>query len=87
MLTITETFLSIEGEGPFIGIPTFFIRLTGCNLRCEWCDTKYSFYGGTKMEVDDLVQEAVRSGVKYVSINRRRTVDSKGRLSAPCISF
>jgi len=68
MLTITETFLSIEGEGPFIGIPTFFIRLTGCNLRCEWCDTKYSFYGGTKMEVDDLVQEAVRSGVKYVSI-------------------
>ncbi len=68
MLTITETFLSIEGEGPFIGIPTFFIRLTGCNLRCEWCDTKYSFYGGTKREVDDLVQEAVRSGVKYVSI-------------------
>ncbi len=68
MLTVTETFFSIEGEGPFIGIPTFFIRLTGCNLRCEWCDTKYSFYGGTKREVDDLVQESIRSGAKFVSI-------------------
>ncbi len=44
MLTVNEMFYSLEGEGPYIGIPTFFIRLTGCNLRCEWCDTKYSFY-------------------------------------------
>jgi len=68
MLTVNEMFYSLEGEGPYIGIPTFFIRLTGCNLRCEWCDTKYSFYEGEKKEIDSIVDEAQKYDTKFVCI-------------------
>jgi 7-carboxy-7-deazaguanine synthase len=54
-MLITEIFKSIQGEGTRAGLPCVFVRLTGCNLRCKWCDTAYAFYGGTKYAVDDVL--------------------------------
>jgi 7-carboxy-7-deazaguanine synthase len=59
-MVITEIFKSIQGEGTRAGLPCIFVRLTGCNLRCVWCDTAYAFRGGTKYSVDEIV-EKVRS--------------------------
>jgi 7-carboxy-7-deazaguanine synthase len=59
-MQITEIFKSIQGEGTRAGLPCLFVRLTGCNLRCTWCDTAYAFHGGTKLSVDEVI-ERVRS--------------------------
>jgi 7-carboxy-7-deazaguanine synthase len=53
-MVITEIFKSIQGEGTRAGLPCIFVRLTGCNLRCTWCDTAYAFHGGTKMTVGEV---------------------------------
>src|SRR6266852_1049102 len=53
-MQISEIFRSIQGESTRAGLPCIFVRLTGCNLRCTWCDTAYAFHGGTKMTVDEI---------------------------------
>jgi 7-carboxy-7-deazaguanine synthase len=54
-MVITEIFKSIQGEGTRAGLPCIFVRLTGCNLRCKWCDTAYAFHGGKKMSVEEVL--------------------------------
>ncbi|MGA8222596.1 MAG: radical SAM protein [Candidatus Acidiferrales bacterium] len=56
-MVITEIFKSIQGEGTRAGLPCIFVRLTGCNLRCTWCDTAYAFHGGTKYSVDEVIAQ------------------------------
>jgi 7-carboxy-7-deazaguanine synthase len=55
MMQVTEIFRSIQGESTYAGLPCIFVRLTGCNLRCTWCDTAYAFYGGTRMSLEDVL--------------------------------
>lgn len=54
---VTEIFASLQGESTYAGLPCTFVRLTGCNLRCSWCDTEYAFHGGTGMSVDEIVAQ------------------------------
>ncbi|MGC8514669.1 MAG: 7-carboxy-7-deazaguanine synthase QueE [Thermoplasmata archaeon] len=65
-MLITEIFKSLQGEGPFIGIPMFFIRTNRCNLRCRWCDSAYTFYGGHEVPLDDLIEKVKLSGLDWV---------------------
>jgi 7-carboxy-7-deazaguanine synthase len=55
-MVVTEIFQSIQGESTYAGRPCIFVRLTGCNLRCRWCDTAYAFYGGTRMTVEEVLE-------------------------------
>jgi 7-carboxy-7-deazaguanine synthase len=54
-MVITEIFRSMQGESTYAGLPCIFVRLTGCNLRCTWCDTAYAFHGGKKMSIDEVL--------------------------------
>jgi len=65
---LTETFVSIQGEADAVGWPTLFIRLTGCPLRCVYCDTQYAFHGGEWRTVAELVELARGSGVRHVCV-------------------
>ncbi len=56
-MQITEIYKSLQGESTYAGLPCVFVRLTGCNLRCVWCDTEYSFYGGKKMTLEEVQAE------------------------------
>jgi len=56
-MKVNEIFLSISGEGKEIGLPTVFIRFTGCNIRCEYCDTKYAYTEGTEMTVQEILDK------------------------------
>jgi len=56
-MQITEIYKSIQGESTFAGLPCVFVRLTGCNLRCSWCDSEYTFSGGHRMGVDEVIEE------------------------------
>lgn len=67
-LRITEIFHSIQGEADAIGWRTVFIRLTGCPLRCVWCDTEYSFHGGGWQTIDDILAEVARHEVRHVCV-------------------
>lgn len=67
-LRITEIFLSLQGETTFTGLPTVFVRLTGCPLRCGYCDTAYAFKGGTTMPVADVVARVEGYGVRHVTV-------------------
>ena len=68
MLKVNEIFHSIQGEGLYMGRPSVFVRLTGCNLRCKWCDTEYAFEEGEKMSVDEVIAEIEKYGIKEVCI-------------------
>lgn len=67
-LRITEIFFSLQGETRTVGIPTVFIRLTGCPLRCQYCDTTYAFQGGRMMELDAVLSEVKKYKADYVTV-------------------
>jgi 7-carboxy-7-deazaguanine synthase len=61
-MQITEIYKSLQGESTYAGLPCVFVRLTGCNLRCSWCDSEYTFYGGRKASPDDVLAEVLELG-------------------------
>lgn len=65
---LTEIFLSIQGEADAVGWPTVFVRLTGCPLRCQYCDTQYSFYGGEWFALDQVLERVASYGVRHVCV-------------------
>jgi 7-carboxy-7-deazaguanine synthase len=67
-LRITEIFYSLQGESNTVGIPTVFIRLTGCPLRCVYCDTAYAFTGGKKMAIAEIISQAEQYGTRYITV-------------------
>lgn len=67
-LTITEIYGSIQGESSYAGLPCTFIRLTGCPLRCNWCDTAYGFYGGSTMSVEQILDRVKEIGLPLVEL-------------------
>ena len=67
-LRITEIFYSLQGESRTLGLPTVFVRLTGCPLRCVYCDTEYAFHGGDRRELDDILAEVASYSPRYVCV-------------------
>lgn len=67
-LRITEIFFSLQGEARTVGRPTVFIRLTGCPLRCVWCDTEYSFQGGERLELAQILAQVAAYPAAYVTV-------------------
>jgi len=67
-LRITEIFLSLQGESKTVGLPTVFVRLTGCPLRCGYCDTEYAFHGGQWQDIRDICQTVGDYGVQHVTV-------------------
>ena len=68
MLKVNEIFYSIQGESSFVGIPFVFVRLTGCNLRCSYCDTKFAYEEGQDLSVEQIFKEIKKFKCKYVEI-------------------
>lgn len=68
MLKINEIYFSVQGESSKAGLPTVFVRLTYCNLRCSYCDTEYAFYDGTDMTIDSIIDEVKKYNCKLVEI-------------------
>ncbi|MDT3672339.1 MAG: 7-carboxy-7-deazaguanine synthase QueE [Aromatoleum sp.] len=67
-LRITEIFSSLQGESTRVGLPTVFVRLSGCPLRCVWCDTKYAFQGGESRSVEAIVEDVAARGIAHVCV-------------------
>ena len=67
-LRLTEIFFSLQGEARTVGRPTVFIRLTGCPLRCVWCDTEYAFNGGTLWSIEQILQEIQPYQARYITV-------------------
>ena len=67
-LRITEIFYSIQGESNLVGLPTVFVRLTGCLMRCTYCDTAYAFDGGTKMDITQILSEIGQYQTKHITV-------------------
>lgn len=85
-LKLTEIFLSLQGEARSIGWPTVFVRLTGCPLRCQYCDTAYAFHGGQWWDFDAILAEVARHGARHVCVTggeplaQKRCIGLLGRL-------
>ena len=76
-LRLTEIFLSLQGEARSAGWPTVFVRLTGCPLRCTYCDTAYAFHGGEWWELDAILAEVARHGVRHVCVTGGEPLSQK----------
>jgi len=81
-LKITEIFFSLQGEALTVGIPTTFVRLTGCPLRCQYCDTAYAFTGGEWMGLDDIFERVAANKTRYVTVTGGEPLAQK-----PCIEL
>lgn len=79
-IKLTEIFLSIQGEANAVGWPTVFIRLTGCPLRCAYCDTEYAFYGGHWQDVSAVLFKVAEYGVRHVCVTGGEPLIQKGCL-------
>ena len=81
-LKITEIFFSLQGEALTVGIPTTFIRLTGCPLRCQYCDTEYAFSGGEWMGLDAILERVAANRTRYVTVTGGEPLAQK-----PCLDL
>ena len=79
-LLVTEIFYSLQGETSLIGVPFVFVRLTGCNLRCTYCDSVYSFKGGKRMSFEEVLNEIRRYSVKHVLMTGGEPLLQRGTL-------
>lgn len=77
-LKINEIYLSLQGESTWAGMPCVFIRLTGCSLRCVWCDTAYAFYEGQDQDLDTILSKVDSYGVKLVEITGGEPLEQEG---------
>ncbi|MBX7257762.1 MAG: radical SAM protein [Candidatus Hydrogenedentes bacterium] len=77
-LAVTEIYKSVQGESTWAGLPCTFIRLTGCNLRCVWCDTEYAFHGGAKMTLDQIVAQCDALDCALIEITGGEPLLQKG---------
>ncbi|OGT27058.1 MAG: 7-carboxy-7-deazaguanine synthase QueE [Gammaproteobacteria bacterium RIFCSPLOWO2_02_FULL_42_14] len=80
-LRITEIFFSLQGETTYSGLPTVFIRLTGCPLRCTYCDTAYAFSGGNNISIDDVITTVSNYKTKYVTVTGGEPLAQKNCLA------
>ena len=80
-LRISEIFFSLQGETSRIGLPTVFVRLTGCPLRCGYCDTEYAFYGGKRLPITAILAEVGSFGTRYVTVTGGEPLAQKGSLT------
>lgn len=80
-LRITEIFFSLQGETSRVGLPTVFVRLTGCPLRCGYCDTAYAFSGGETMTVSAILQQVARYNTRYVTVTGGEPLAQKACLT------
>lgn len=88
-IRITEIFHSIQGESNTVGYPTVFVRLTGCPMRCSYCDTAYAFHGGKKMLPSEIMTEVAQYNAKYVTVTGGEPLaqaESHGLMTALCDS-
>ena len=86
-LRITEVFYSLQGEASRVGLPTVFVRLTGCPLRCKWCDTTYSFTGGEAASIESVLAEVAKYPARQVCVTGGEPLSQKDclpLLSALC---
>jgi 7-carboxy-7-deazaguanine synthase len=81
-LKITEIFFSLQGEAVTVGIPTTFVRLTGCPLRCHYCDTEYAFSGGDWMSLDEILEHVAANKTRYVTVTGGEPLAQK-----PCLNL
>lgn len=77
-MRITEIFFSIQGESTHVGKPCVFVRLTGCSLRCGYCDTKYSYSGGQELSLDDVLKTVASYPAKLVEVTGGEPLEQEG---------
>ncbi len=80
-LVVNEVYASVQGEGTRAGRPCTFVRLTGCGLRCSWCDTAYAFHEGARRAVDDVAREVVARGIDLVLLTGGEPLEQAGCLT------